>query len=65
MALTRGFRETVQKRALRDSEFRAGLVREAFLAVLRGEMRVAKLLLRDFTCAQHTKQIRRSGAERR
>jgi hypothetical protein len=65
MALTRSFGETVQERALRDPEFRAGLVREAFLAVLRGEVHVAKLLLRDFMRALHAKQVRRSGVEGR
>jgi len=48
MALTRDFRETVKDRADRDPEFRNGLLTEALEAVVRGELEVAKLLLRDY-----------------
>ena len=65
MALVRSFQETVQKRALRYPEFRVGLAREAFLALLRGEIRIAKLLFRDLRLARHTKQNRRSRVEQR
>lgn len=48
MALTRDFRETVKDRADRDPEFRHGLLAEALEAVVRGEIDVAKILLRDY-----------------
>ncbi|MBC8874621.1 MAG: transcriptional regulator [Planctomycetes bacterium] len=48
MALTRDFRETVKDRADRDPEFRNGLLAEALEAVVRGELDVAKILLRDY-----------------
>lgn len=48
MALTRSFRETVKKRASRDPEFRVGLLREAVEALLRDELDVGKVLLRDY-----------------
>ena len=48
MALTRDFRETVKDRADRDPEFRNGLLTEALEAVVRGELEVAKILLRDY-----------------
>ena len=48
MALTRDFRETVKARADRDPEFRNGLLVEAADAIVRGELDVAKVLLRDY-----------------
>lgn len=48
MALTRDFKETVKDRADRDPEFRNGLLAEALEAVVRGELEVAKILLRDY-----------------
>lgn len=48
MALTRDFKEAVKDRAGRDSEFRNGLLAEALEAVVRGELEVAKILLRDY-----------------
>jgi DNA-binding phage protein len=48
MALTRSFRETVAARASRDPDFRIGLLREAIDALLRDEMDVGKILLRDY-----------------
>lgn len=48
MALTRDFKETVKERADRDPEFRNGLLTEALEAVVRGELEVAKILLRDY-----------------
>ena len=48
MALTRDFREAVKDRADRDPEFRNGLLAEALEAVVRGELQVAKILLRDY-----------------
>ncbi|HEY1932621.1 MAG TPA: hypothetical protein VGG99_11455 [Acetobacteraceae bacterium] len=47
MPLTRDFCETVKARAERDSEFRAGLYREAAQAILNGEFGAAQILLRD------------------
>lgn len=48
MVLTRDFRETVKDRADRDPKFRNGLLAEALEAVVRGELEVAKILLRDY-----------------
>ncbi len=48
MPLTRDFKETVKDRADRDPEFRNGLLTEALEAVVRGELEVAKILLRDY-----------------
>lgn len=48
MPLTRDFRETVKNRAERDTMFRNGLLAEALEAVVRGELDVAKILLRDY-----------------
>lgn len=48
MALTRDFRQTVKDRADRDPKFRNGLLTEALEAVVRGELEVAKILLRDY-----------------
>ena len=51
MALTRSFRETVRERAMRDPEFRIGLLTEAIECVLNDEVNVAKVLLRDYVNA--------------
>lgn len=48
MALTRDFKDTVQARAIRDAEFRRGLLTEALDCFLAGEMVEGKLLLRDY-----------------
>ena len=48
MALTRNFRDTIQARARRDTEFRAGLLRESLDALLAGDMATGKALLRDY-----------------
>jgi DNA-binding phage protein len=48
MPLTREFRETVKNRAERDPDFRNGLLTEALEAIVRGELDLAKVLLRDF-----------------
>ncbi len=48
MALTRNFRETVQARALEDTEFRDGLLTESLEAMLSGDVATGKSLLRDY-----------------
>jgi len=48
MALTKDFRETVRDRAERNVEFRNGLLTRAMESVVRGELEVSKILLRDF-----------------
>jgi hypothetical protein len=48
MALTRSFKETVKSRANRDADFRIGLLREAIEALLRDDLEVGKILLRDY-----------------
>ena len=48
MALTRGFRDTVQARVKRDPAFRKGLLSEALENLLSGEVRLGKELLRDY-----------------
>ncbi|MEO1227200.1 MAG: transcriptional regulator [Pseudomonadota bacterium] len=51
MALTRDFKETVKLRAMRDPEFRVGLLQEALNALLDADMATGKLLLRDYVNA--------------
>ena len=51
MALTRSFKEMVKNRAVRDPEFRVGLLNEAVEAFLRGEVDAGKILLRDYVNA--------------
>ena len=48
MAITRNFKETIQARALRDSEFRTGLLKESVESMLAGDMETGKILLRDY-----------------
>jgi DNA-binding phage protein len=48
MALTKRFRQTVQARALRDSQFRKGLFSEAVESLLASDVSLGKELLRDF-----------------
>jgi DNA-binding phage protein len=48
MALTKDFKETVQKRALRDPDFRLGLLEESIDCLLSGELDTGKTLLRDY-----------------
>lgn len=51
MALTRSFREVVKERAMRDPEFRIGLLTEAIECVLNDEIDVAEVLLQDYVNA--------------
>ena len=48
MALTRAFKESVQNRANRDSEFREALLREALDCMLAGDLDTGKIVLRDY-----------------
>ena len=48
MPLTRDFRETVQTRAERDPEFRAGLLKQGVECLLAGEVDTGKIVLRDY-----------------
>lgn len=48
MALTRGFRETVQARVQKDEKFRRGLLRDAIESFLAGENVLGREILRDF-----------------
>ena len=48
MAITRNFKETVQARALRDPEFREGMLRESIECMLAGDLKTGKALLRDY-----------------
>ena len=48
MAITREFKETVKARALRDSEFREGLLRESIECMLSGDIDTGKTILRDY-----------------
>ena len=48
MTITRNFKETVQFRALRDSKFREGILRESIECMLSGDIRTGKALLRDY-----------------
>ena len=51
MALTRDFKETVNKRAQNDPEFAAALLDEAVALFLNGEPEVTRLVLRDLVNA--------------
>ena len=63
MALTKGFRETVQARVQNDPTFRKGLLADAVESLLSGEVQLGKELLRDYInatigfphLARHTK----------
>jgi DNA-binding phage protein len=48
MSLTKDFKETVQKRALHDPDFRLGLLEESISCLLSGELDTGKTLLRDY-----------------
>jgi len=48
MAITRNFKETVQARALKDPEFREGLLRESIECMISGDIKTGKALLRDY-----------------
>lgn len=48
MAITRDFKETIQARALRDPEFREGMLRESIECMLAGDLNTGKALLRDY-----------------
>ena len=48
MALTRDFKELVQKRIARDSAFADALLREGIDAMLAGDVDTGKALLRDY-----------------
>ena len=48
MAVTRHFKETIQARALKDSRFRAGLLKESIESMLGGDTETGKMLLRDY-----------------
>jgi DNA-binding phage protein len=51
MALTRDFRETVNKRTQNDLDFAAALLDEAIDLFLNGEPELARLILRDLVNA--------------
>jgi hypothetical protein len=48
MALTRDFRERIRERARRDPAFRRALLREAIDAMLSGDLRTGKAVLRNY-----------------
>jgi DNA-binding phage protein len=48
MALTRSFKETVQKRVITDKKFRKALLREAIETMLSGDVETGKIILRDY-----------------
>ncbi len=48
MALTKSFRETVQKRVKNDPAFRTQLLEEALNCFLEGDINTGKSLLRDY-----------------
>jgi DNA-binding phage protein len=54
MALTRKFKDTVQRRAARDPEFRHALLVEAINELLAGDYDIAKSILRDYINATIT-----------
>ncbi|MDE0337923.1 MAG: hypothetical protein OXI80_09665 [Caldilineaceae bacterium] len=48
MPLTRNFKETVQRRAERDPEFRVGLLKEGVECLLAGDVDAGKVVLRSY-----------------
>jgi len=54
MALTKKFKDTVQKRAARDPEFRHALLVEAINELLAGDYNIAKSILRNYINATIT-----------
>jgi DNA-binding phage protein len=48
MPLTRDFKETIRERAARDPKFRKELLRMGLEAMLSGEIKLAKTILRDY-----------------
>ena len=48
MALTRNFKDTIKERAVRDPEFREGLLRESVECMLSGDIETGKSILRDY-----------------
>ena len=48
MALTRGFKDLVQKRVARDPAFRDALLREGVDTLLAGDVDTGKAILRDY-----------------
>ncbi len=48
MTLTRRFKETVQKRVMKDVKFRKALLREAVDTMLAGDVETGKTILRDY-----------------
>jgi len=48
MAITRDFKETIKARAMRDPEFREGLLKEGIECMLSGDLETAKTILRDY-----------------
>lgn len=51
MMLTRSFEETVQARAKKDRAFRAALLTEGIRAMLRGDVKAGRAVLRDYVSA--------------
>jgi hypothetical protein len=51
MPLTHDFKETIQARAQRDSDFRQALLREAVECVINGDLATGKAVLRDYVNA--------------
>ena len=48
MALTKDFKEAIQTRARRDSEFRKALLQEGTECLLAGDVATGKMILRDY-----------------
>ena len=48
MPLTRDFKQTIRDRVQRDPKFRREVLREGLEAMLRGEVTLAKTMLRDY-----------------
>ncbi len=66
MAITRNFRETILRRAEKDSAFRRAMLVEAVNELLAGDLNAGKAMLRDYINATITfeglaKKIGKSG----
>ena len=48
MALTKGFKTTLMKRARRDADFRQAMLKEGIDTMLAGDVETGKAILRDY-----------------
>jgi len=59
MPVTRDFKKTIKARALRDPEFRQGLLTESIENMLSGDIETGKYILRDYINATRSDSLER------